>query len=116
MVLNFLLKLFPFRSLKLIKKTIFRPNLVRLINTVDITVYNVTLKDSPSWTLHLANTTNVHIYNFSALAANTSVNTDGIDIECSVNVLVEDYYYNGSKRSMHWYHTLYTKTRMGVRT
>jgi polygalacturonase len=88
------------RVIKLIKNSFFRPNLVRLINTVNITVYNLTMKDSPSWTFHLANTTNVHVYNFTALASNKSHNTDGIDIECSVNVLVEDYFYIGG-RSCH---------------
>lgn len=68
-----------------------------MINTVDIKIYNITLKDSPSWTLHLANTTNVHVYNINITAASTSHNTDGFDVDCSVNVLVENSYYSGGK-------------------
>lgn len=60
-------------------------------------MHDIHFKDSPSWTLHLANTTNVHVFNLMVTAANHSHNTDGIDIECSVNVLVENYFYNGGK-------------------
>lgn len=68
------------------------------MNTVDIAVFGITLKDSPSWTLHLANTTNVHVYNIQIEnEILDSPNTDGIDIDCSVNVLVENCSYIGSK-------------------
>src|SRR5688572_26070300 len=62
---------------------------------MDIEIYNVMLKDSPSWTLHLANTTNVQVHDMQITAPTSSHNTDGIDIDCSVNVLVENVYYAG---------------------
>ena len=62
-------------------------------------IHNITLKDSPSWTVHLAKTTNVHIYDVNITAPKESENTDGVDIDCSVNVLVERVYYEGGKKT-----------------
>jgi polygalacturonase len=72
--------------------------LVQLYNTIDVVVYNIHLKDSPMWNLHLANTTNVHIYNVNITAPPDSHNTDGYDIDCSVNVLLENSFYDGGKK------------------
>jgi hypothetical protein len=73
----------------------FRPQLLRLSFTTNVEVNNITLQNSPAWTFHLANTTNVHINNISIINPRDSINTDGIDIDCSVNVLVENYFYDG---------------------
>jgi polygalacturonase len=55
------------------------------------------LKDSPFWTLHLAWTENVYINNVTitspcgpCISQAIGLNTDGIDIDCSVNVTVEN--------------------------
>lgn len=84
-----------FKTLLSVRYVRFRPQLVRFINTIDITIYNITLKDSPAWTLHLANTTNVHANYVTITAATNGSNTDGFDIDCSVNVTVENSYYEG---------------------
>jgi polygalacturonase len=78
----------------------FRPPLVRLHNTVDIKIYNINLTQSACWTLWLANTTNVHVHDAFITSAHNGHNTDGIDIDCSVNVLVENVYYDGSKKNI----------------
>uniref|UniRef100_A0A914WRR4 Glycoside hydrolase family 28 n=1 Tax=Plectus sambesii TaxID=2011161 RepID=A0A914WRR4_9BILA len=72
-----------------------RPELIMFTHTTDVKIYDITLKNSPSWTLHLANCTDVHIYNTTVLAPSNSHNTDGFDIDCSVNVLLENSYYSG---------------------
>jgi polygalacturonase len=55
-----------------------RPNLLRIINGVGITVHDVTFADSPSWTSHFANCTGVHVYRVNETAASDSPNTDGV--------------------------------------
>uniref|UniRef100_A0A914X7P5 Glycoside hydrolase family 28 protein n=1 Tax=Plectus sambesii TaxID=2011161 RepID=A0A914X7P5_9BILA len=74
---------------------ISRPNLIMLVYTTDVTIYDITLKDSPSWTTHLAYCTNVHISHVTVLAPWDSPNTDGFDIDCCVNVLLENSFYSG---------------------
>lgn len=63
-----------------------RPHLLLLYSTVGVVIHNITLQSSPAWTLHLANCTDVHVYNTTILS--TGPNTDGVDIDCSQNVLV----------------------------
>lgn len=69
-----------------------------LVYTTDVTIHDITLKDSPSWTTHIAYCTNVHIYNVTVEAPWDSPNTDGFDIDCSVNVLLENSYYSGGNQ------------------
>ena len=91
----------------LVHRTIlfFRPRLVMPKYTSNILVENITLKDSPYWTLHLAWTTNVYINNITVLTplgpiyntTHTGLQTDGVDIDCSVNVTVENSYISTGK-------------------
>jgi polygalacturonase len=67
-----------------------RPRLLLLEGSVGLTVHNITLRNSPSWTLHLANVTGAHVFNVTILAPATSHNTDAIDVDCSSDVLIED--------------------------
>uniref|UniRef100_A0A914DGA2 Uncharacterized protein n=1 Tax=Acrobeloides nanus TaxID=290746 RepID=A0A914DGA2_9BILA len=77
-----------------------RPRLVQPTYSTDIVINNITLKDSPFWTLHLAWTTNVYVTNLKVFSpppyqfrqAGYGLNTDGVDIDCSVNVTVENSY------------------------
>jgi polygalacturonase len=99
----------PFYSLKsFLSLKNFSPPLIRLVDTTNIQINNVILRNSPSWTLHLANTTDVHVNNISILASLDrrhsdgwflAVNTDGFDIDCSKNVLIENCYYSAGKKS-----------------
>jgi polygalacturonase len=56
---------------------ISRPNLLRIINGAGIKMYNVSLANSPSWTSHFANCTDVHVFGVNETAASDSPNTDG---------------------------------------
>eukprot|EP00946_MAST-07B_sp_MAST-7B-sp1_P000886 g886.t1 len=66
-----------------------RPHLIELYNSSDVTVSDLTLKDSPFWTLHPVYSRNVHIYDLNISAPADSPNTDGIDPDSSTNVLIE---------------------------
>uniref|UniRef100_A0A914W8P7 Glycoside hydrolase family 28 n=1 Tax=Plectus sambesii TaxID=2011161 RepID=A0A914W8P7_9BILA len=72
-----------------------RPNLIMLAQTNNINIHNITLKDSPILNTHLHGCTNVHMSHITVLAPWDSPNTDGFDIDCSVNVLLEDSFYSG---------------------
>jgi polygalacturonase len=72
-----------------------RPQLMMLVHSTNINIFNITIQNSPSWTVHFANCTNVLVSNATVLAPSNSPNTDGFDIDCSVNVTVEDSFYSG---------------------
>ena len=73
-----------------------RPQLVRFVHAVAVVVENVTLVNSPAWTLHIANVTNARIRNLRVLAPADQGNTDGVDIDCSQDVVVSGMYYAGA--------------------
>lgn len=72
-----------------------RPQLLRPVHVSGFTLANITLRNSPAWTVHLANVTGAHLYNFTVTAPANQGNTDGVDIDCSRSVLVEDFLYKG---------------------
>ena len=74
-----------------------RPNLVRIVDSVDVDVNSLELRDSAGWTLHLANVSRAHVWNLTILSppVPTARNTDGLDVSCSDNVVFEDSYYSG---------------------
>lgn len=72
-----------------------RPQLLRPTHVRRFALWNVTLRDSPSWTIHLANVTDAVLSNFSVLAPADRGNTDGVDVDCSRNVTVTDFFYAG---------------------
>ena len=86
-----------------------RPGLIRLVYGSDIRIHNVTIKDSPSWTTHLVWNDRVHIFNVTILAPSNSHNTDGLDVDCSQDVLLEDSYVSvgddfvSVKSGIDWY-------------
>lgn len=67
-----------------------RPRLVKLYNCGDVSVTDVTLRGSPDWTLHLWNVTGAHVRYITQHGDERWPNNDGIDIDSSQNVLVED--------------------------
>jgi polygalacturonase len=73
--------------------------MVRFIHSSNITVHDIILKDSQAWTLHLAWVDTAHIYNvhWTSPLLPIAHNTDGIDIDCSRDVVVENCHYEGSK-------------------
>ena len=66
-----------------------RPRLAMLTSSTRVTLHDVTFRGSPDWTTHILNCTSVHIYKFAALGDQRWPNNDGIDIDSSSHVLVE---------------------------
>lgn len=73
--------------------SVSRPQLMMLVHSTDILMTNLRVQDSPSWNLHFANCTNVFVDNVTVTAPSNSPNTDGFDIDCSVNVTIQGSYY-----------------------
>ncbi|EYU21798.1 hypothetical protein ABFS82_09G078600 [Erythranthe guttata] len=70
-----------------------RGPLVQLMWSRDIHISDVTLRDSPFWTLHPYDCQNVTIRNVTILAPLSGApNTDGIDPDSCENMLIEDCY------------------------
>jgi polygalacturonase len=69
-----------------------RPHGVRLVGGTGHTIRDVTIQNSPMWTVHISMATGVYIGNATILAPSSSHNTDGIDVDCSQDVLIEDTY------------------------
>jgi len=67
-----------------------RPRLVKLTDSTAIIVSSVTFTGSPDWTFHLLNCTDVHVYNWTQWGDERWPNNDGIDIDSSSHVVVED--------------------------
>ena len=67
-----------------------RPRLAMLTDSTRITVSNVSFVGSPDWTFHLLNCSYVHVYNWTQRGDERWPNNDGIDLDSSSHVLVED--------------------------
>lgn len=72
-----------------------RPQLLRPTYVDGFVLSNLTLADSPAWTVHLAWVTRAHLFNFTVTAPATRGNTDGVDVDCSRDVTIEDFAYAG---------------------
>ncbi|ONK66071.1 uncharacterized protein A4U43_C06F3860 [Asparagus officinalis] len=76
---------------KLLKYT--RGPLVQIMWSRDIVISNITLRDSPFWTLHPYDCKNVTISNLTILAPlNGAPNTDGIDPDSCEDMVIENCY------------------------
>lgn len=70
-----------------------RGPLVQIMWSSDILISNITLRDSPFWTLHPYDCKNVTIRNMTILAPIFEApNTDGIDPDSCEDMLIEDSY------------------------
>jgi polygalacturonase len=67
-----------------------RPPLVQFFNCSDVVLENVTLTNSPFWTLHPVFCKGIKITGISIINPQDAPNTDGIDIDSSVGVLIEN--------------------------
>jgi hypothetical protein len=59
---------------------------------------NISIHNSPSWTIHPYFSSNIHIHHVNITddaPGDAHFNTDGIDPNSCENVLIEDYYYCG---------------------
>ena len=66
-----------------------RPHLILLYMGKNLTISNVSIEDSPNWTLHIANFSDIHIHDIQ-IHNPQGYNRDGIDIDSSQNALVEN--------------------------
>lgn len=69
-----------------------RPQLVNICNSRNVLIEGVTLKDSPFWTLHPLNVTDLTVRGVTF--DNFGPNGDGCDPESCTNVLIEDCSFN----------------------
>lgn len=70
-----------------------RGPLVQIMWSKDIVISNITLRDSPFWTLHPYDCKNVTISNVTILApVSEAPNTDGIDPDSCEDMLIENCY------------------------
>jgi polygalacturonase len=67
-----------------------RPRLAMLTDSIRIDVHDVTFRGSPDWTFHVLNCSDVHIYNWTQIGDHRWPNNDGIDIDSSSHVLLEN--------------------------
>jgi polygalacturonase len=67
-----------------------RPTLINFINCEDVTLKNITLVNSPSWTVHPFKCNRVTIDNVKIKNPSDSPNTDGINPESCKNVHITD--------------------------
>jgi hypothetical protein len=64
------------------------PNLIRIRGGRNVTIRDVLLRDAAAWTLHVLAARNVQIENVKILNDRANLNTDGVDIDSSQEVIV----------------------------
>jgi polygalacturonase len=69
-----------------------RPRLVEFDSCINVVVDDVTLQNSPDWTSHYLNCTNVRISNVTVFGDHRWPNNDGIDPDSSINVTISNCY------------------------
>ncbi len=75
-------------------QNIFRPRLLFVSNSCDVTVQGLTFRNSPSWNIHPYFSKRIALYSISIQSEKDSPNTDGIDIESCSGVTVEGCHFN----------------------
>mmetsp|Transcript_29268 Transcript_29268/g.40446 ORF Transcript_29268/g.40446 Transcript_29268/m.40446 type:complete len:289 (+) Transcript_29268:36-902(+) len=70
-----------------------RGHLLELQHSTDIVVSNVTLRNSPFWTVHVFACQRVRGSNLTILSPHPSPNIDGFDPDSSQDVLIENSYF-----------------------
>ncbi len=76
------------RDMTKASSAVMRPQLVQMNRSVNVRIEGVTVRDSPFWTIHLYQSENVVVRGVHARCF--GFNNDGIDIEMTRNVLVEN--------------------------
>ncbi|GCF11505.1 glycoside hydrolase family 28 protein [Dictyobacter arantiisoli] len=73
-----------------------RVKLIRTINANNITLQDITLRDSGSWTVHILDSHTIRVNNLKILNDPTMTNNDGIDPDSSNNVSINGaFIYTG---------------------
>jgi polygalacturonase len=71
-----------------------RPHLLMFADTDNIVLKHIRFENSPDWSLHFSSCNNVHIDEISVYNPKDAHNSDGIDIDCTTNVIVENSYFS----------------------
>lgn len=72
--------------------SMLRPHLIQLYRCEGVTIEDVFITNSPFWCIHLLDSENIVCRGIRYDAK--LVNNDGIDPECSRNILIEDVHFN----------------------
>ncbi|AWI09712.1 glycoside hydrolase family 28 protein [Ereboglobus luteus] len=64
--------------------------LIELINCRQVRIDNITIRNAPGWTIHPKNCDDVRIRGVSILNHLRAINSDGIDIDSTRNVIISD--------------------------
>eukprot|EP00927_Polykrikos_kofoidii_P034763 TRINITY_DN29417_c0_g1_i1.p1 TRINITY_DN29417_c0_g1~~TRINITY_DN29417_c0_g1_i1.p1 ORF type:complete len:426 (-),score=49.19 TRINITY_DN29417_c0_g1_i1:89-1366(-) len=70
-----------------------RPHCIMMANATDVEVGHIHVANSPDWTLHFSNCSRVHAHDLVVINP-LEPNGDGIDIDSSQDVLVENNYFS----------------------
>lgn len=71
-------------------KDFLRPNMIRIFNCRNILIDGVTFENAPAWTTHINFSEHITIRNLMVKNPWYGTNNDGIDLDCSKNVLLEN--------------------------
>ena len=71
-----------------------RPHLLMISDGIDVNMKDITVKNSPDWTLHFSSVENLHVHNVRVVNPEKTPNTDGIDLDCVQNAIVENSYFD----------------------
>jgi len=69
-----------------------RPRVINLFNCKDVLIRDITIKNSPSWTVHPVYCTNVTVDNVTVFNPDDSPNTDGINFDSSKDSKIVNCY------------------------
>ena len=72
-----------------------RPHALLFSRCRRVVVSNLTIRDSPFWTLRFWASQEVRASSLTITATRTTMNNDGIDIDSTQNAVVENLYYDG---------------------
>ncbi len=75
-----------------------RPSFIQFINSQNLLIENIHIKNSPFWTIHPIYSENIIIRNITL--ENDGQNTDGVDIDSSRNVLIENSHFSADDDSI----------------
>ncbi len=71
-------------------RALARPSFIQFRRCRDVVLHDVNLKNSPSWTVHLLRCQNARVENVTIRNPLHGPNTDGIDINSSIDVVVRN--------------------------
>lgn len=66
-----------------------RPPLIQFLNCENVILENLTIKNSPFWTVHTVYTKNIKLFNLTIQNPKDAINTDAIDIDSSKDVIIK---------------------------